>query len=885
MSFPRVLAAGLALSTFLMLAERAEAVILAEDDFSAVGSGTGWEAASDWDGSVTGGITSYGNVNRNFATPIDPTAHDKLYIAFDYSQPVGDGSQWSGLALFEGVDATGDETLFIADPGQTINYGVDLKIGGATFLDSFVPVDTTVRRIIVELDLNAAPGTDSTRFWLDSLDLKSPTASSLDYDNTAIDAPWASARFAGEGSTTATADNFIIATTAAEVGLISTDATLAIDRSTGNVTLSSPTTLNNVVGYSLTSNGGAFNPSNWITITDNYDNAAGPGDGSVDSDDDWDVLSDPNSTTDASEFVFIGDGGTIDTTPVDLGSFWEKTPLEDVTGTIIIDDNGTPVPLTMDIVYTGTPVTPGDLDGDGDLDAADWADFKSGQGVVNNTMTAVEAYRMGDIDGDLDHSLEDYLLFEAAYDLANGMGSFTAMVQGIPEPTSMALLLGGALAACTCRRRRGQQAWMFAVAVLFSASLAAQPAQAIVFAEDDFSAEGSGTGWAVGDDWGNVQGGVADTTVANEVFRALASPLEPFLHDSIFIAFDFQINSSASWGGIAFFEGPTGGDETLFIGNPGQHDAYGVDLKVDLLALPEFGGDGVTVDTSFHRLIVELDFDDDGTAPFDDTYSLWVDNFNQNTPTNTTTINNSPIDAAWQSLRIGGDAGAGIALQVDNLIITDDPNLVFVPQTLEVTVNKTTGDVTLANNTGGSIDLSAYSISSETGMLNSGSLAGDFDLNGNVNGIDFLAWQRGAGTTYDSSDLADWETNYGAAGSAGSGWDSLADQDLVGFPAGDGSGNGWEEGDNPSPSELEEYYLTGSSTITDGASVSLGSAYGGGELGDENVVFQYLSDGQLRTAAVSYVTSGSISVVPEPACLTLAVFCASLFGGLRYRRQ
>ena len=83
-----------------LLAGDASATILASDDFSATGSGTGWEAASDWDGSVAGGISSFGNVNRNFATPIDPSAHDKVYIAFDYTQTAGGGTSWSGLALF-----------------------------------------------------------------------------------------------------------------------------------------------------------------------------------------------------------------------------------------------------------------------------------------------------------------------------------------------------------------------------------------------------------------------------------------------------------------------------------------------------------------------------------------------------------------------------------------------------------------------------------------------------------------------------------------------------------------------------------------------------------------------------------------------------------------
>lgn len=40
-------------------------------------------------------------------------------------------------------------------------------------------------------------------------------------------------------------------------------------------------------------------------------------------------------------------------------------------------------------------------------------------------------------------------------------------------------------------------------------------------------------------------------------------------------------------------------------------------------------------------------------------------------------------------------------------------------------------------------------------------LAGDFDLDGDVDSLDFLKWQRGFGDIYDSDDLADWEDYYG----------------------------------------------------------------------------------------------------------------------------
>ena len=45
--------------------------------------------------------------------------------------------------------------------------------------------------------------------------------------------------------------------------------------------------------------------------------------------------------------------------------------------------------------------------------------------------------------------------------------------------------------------------------------------------------------------------------------------------------------------------------------------------------------------------------------------------------------------------------------------------------------------------------------------------AGDFDFDGNVDAADFLAWQRGESPSpLSSSDLGDWEKNFGANPSA-----------------------------------------------------------------------------------------------------------------------
>jgi hypothetical protein len=71
------------------------------------------------------------------------------------------------------------------------------------------------------------------------------------------------------------------------------------------------------------------------------------------------------------------------------------------------------------------------------------------------------------------------------------------------------------------------------------------------------------------------------------------------------------------------------------------------------------------------------------------------------------------------------------------------------------------------------IDIGAYESQPAGGLLN-----GDFDFDGDVDGRDFLIWQRGAGTTpadkadgdatgnnvVDSQDLAVWQETYGRSG-------------------------------------------------------------------------------------------------------------------------
>jgi hypothetical protein len=108
---------------------------------------------------------------------------------------------------------------------------------------------------------------------------------------------------------------------------------------------------------------------------------------------------------------------------------------------------------------------------------------------------------------------------------------------------------------------------------------------------------------------------------------------------------------------------------------------------------------------------------------------------------------------------------------------------------LYLEVNTTNGQTTLKNQTGDPVNIDYYEVTSVAGSLNS--------------------------TT----------------------WNSLQEQNLSGFPAGNGTGNGWEEFGGKNSNIIGESYLTGSSAVVNNGSVGLGPAYRLGFAHD--LVFQY----------------------------------------------
>lgn len=221
--------AALSLAASICFTQLAHADILAQDDFSGPGSGTGWQAGNDWEGLAGGVVSTAGGVQsfRNFATPLDAT-NQVTYIRFDFAETSpGTGSVWGGTAFFEGVEgAAAAETFFAGDPSQFPNYGLDLKQGDT--LNSGVPINNQFHTIIVAIDTTGPGPTDAAyRLWVDNFNVNTPTATAT-ITNSPIDAPWGVLRLASDGSVTQQFDNLTIATTAAEVGLVPEPSSLAI---------------------------------------------------------------------------------------------------------------------------------------------------------------------------------------------------------------------------------------------------------------------------------------------------------------------------------------------------------------------------------------------------------------------------------------------------------------------------------------------------------------------------------------------------------------------------------------------------------------------------------------------------------------------------------
>ena len=230
---------------------------------------------------------------------------------------------------------------------------------------------------------------------------------------------------------------------------------LVVNRDSGRMTIENNTTLDqDIKAYSIVSQAGTLNQSFWQTITGRFDAS---GDGSVDDDGNWVVLTGSASVSDLSEAA-LGTGTIVDGAGIDLGpGVWQ--PYYDEVGDIAFHyaDASSPTPIQGLVRFVGNDDMPfqfADLDFDGDLDGNDWARLRAGFGADLSSLSEAQRYRTADLDNDGRHTIEDVLTFRLAYDEVNGAGAFQAMLLSAPEPGAATLTILFVVLGSTFRRPR-----------------------------------------------------------------------------------------------------------------------------------------------------------------------------------------------------------------------------------------------------------------------------------------------------------------------------------------------------------------------------------------------------------------------------------------------
>jgi hypothetical protein len=102
---------------------------------------------------------------------------------------------------------------------------------------------------------------------------------------------------------------------------------------------------------------------------------------------------------------------------------------------------------------TSPAVVFGDFDSSGTITSADWAILRAHQNSDLTGTSNAQAYFLGDLTLDRKNNFADFVAFKALYEAFHGSGSFAAMVSGVPEPSTLVLvILAGGLATILGRR-------------------------------------------------------------------------------------------------------------------------------------------------------------------------------------------------------------------------------------------------------------------------------------------------------------------------------------------------------------------------------------------------------------------------------------------------
>jgi hypothetical protein len=222
---------------------------------------------------------------------------------------------------------------------------------------------------------------------------------------------------------------------------------------TGEVRLLNPNdTAVPFVFLSIESPSGALDSSNavWKSITEFYDQPAGPtpGNGFIDPDGDWVKLS--SMSTALTEGALDLDGGSLPAfRAISLGHIWDPFHVDFPDLEFDIQSDVQTIPVAIEFALDG------DYSSDHTVDQGDYIIWRK----FLDSMTAY--FADGDLDGVVD--LDDRLVWQSNFGVtlplppygSGGGGGSSPVVAGVPEPTSAILfLLTAAFLPVAVRRRR-----------------------------------------------------------------------------------------------------------------------------------------------------------------------------------------------------------------------------------------------------------------------------------------------------------------------------------------------------------------------------------------------------------------------------------------------
>jgi hypothetical protein len=231
-----------------------------------------------------------------------------------------------------------------------------------------------------------------------------------------------------------------------------------VNRDTGRITLTNPTGAN--VDFTSLAIGSAFegiNPTALTPVTGTYDIN---GTTDIDDNDAW-VTTSANGSHTVYREQTTGDFGTLEPSEqvfLSIPGGWARSPNEDLVVSVLLESG---IVINADVTYTGNgdqAFSRSDLDFDNDLDGDDWAQFLAYHDMGFPSLSLPEAYAFGDLNGDRKNDFLDFRVFQFDYIQAHGQAAFDALLNQIPEPSSLLLAIVAAPCCGLFRRSRRKRA-------------------------------------------------------------------------------------------------------------------------------------------------------------------------------------------------------------------------------------------------------------------------------------------------------------------------------------------------------------------------------------------------------------------------------------------